>query len=74
MDALFHWCTDNVLLCSIIGMAITFVLGANTGKIKAAGFTISQWVRKLFGEKVEKAIEDAVDALDEGLHSDNKKD
>lgn len=73
IEQVFKWCADNALLCTTIGMGLGILLGASKNRIKMFGFTLSQWIRRLFGEKLEKAVEDAVDSISEGMKSDNKK-
>lgn len=73
MEEITKWITDNDILCSMIGVGLAFIIGASKNKIKNFGLVLSQWIRKLFGKKFEKAVEDAVEALGEGLKSDNDK-
>lgn len=73
MEAVFKWAGENAVLCSLVGVVLAFILGASKNKVKMFGFMLSQWVRKLFGTKLEKALEDSVDAISEGLKSDNEK-
>jgi hypothetical protein len=74
MDQLFKWAAENAVLFSLIGVVLAFILGANKNKVKMFGFTISQYVRKLFGRKLEQALENTIDAISEGLKSDNDKE
>jgi len=74
MDQLFKWAAENAVICSLIGVVLAFILGANKNKVKMLGFTISQYVRKLFGRKLEQALENTIDAISEGLKSDNDKE
>jgi hypothetical protein len=71
MEGLFKWAAENAVLCSLIGVVLAFILGASKSKVKMFGFMASQWVRKLFGKKLEQALEDTVDAIADGLKSDN---
>lgn len=73
MDSLFTWCAEHATLCTIAGVVLAYILGASMNKFKMLGFTISQWVRKIFGQKLEKKLEDAIDAISEGMKSDNLK-
>lgn len=73
MEEITKWITDNVILCSMIGVGLTFIIVMGKSKIQIFGFVLSQWIRRVFGKKLEKAVEDAVDALGEGLKSDNDK-
>jgi hypothetical protein len=63
---------------AIIGIAIpiiTFLVGWILPNDKAVkiGFNISQFVRRCFGAKLEEKIEDIVDGIDKGMHSDDKE-
>ena len=73
MEGLFKWAAENAVLCSLVGVVLAFILGASKSKVKMFGFMASQWVRRLFGKKLEQALEDTVDSIAEGLKSDNDK-
>ena len=70
----YTWCVDHQVIIGVIGFALTAILGlVNLGKLKMLAFTASQLIRKTLGKGVEKKLEDIVDAIDEGLKSDNDK-
>lgn len=70
----FTWIAQNQVIWGIACTILAWVIAhaAFPSKMTKLGFNISQWIRHLFGAKVEKALEDAIDALDQGLHSDNQ--
>lgn len=55
----------------IIVSAITLFFAKE--KRKMLGYNISQFMRRTFGKKVEEIVEDVVDDVSEGLHSDDEK-
>lgn len=71
MEHLYQWAQSHTLYMSLISVAVAFVLGLGVRKAKKVGFAISQFVRHFFGAKVEAKLEELVDGIDEGMHSDN---
>lgn len=74
MEDLIKWLSENVVLCSVVGVVGAIILGSSTNKIQNFGLGFSQFIRRRFGKKFEKAVENAVEALDRGLKSDNDKE
>jgi hypothetical protein len=72
MDAIFQWAQHHQLLATAIGgiAAIGLYALPNTA-VKMAAFKVSQLIRHVFGERLEKAIEDKISAFDEGMKGDN---
>jgi hypothetical protein len=73
MEQYFNWCIAHPGTCTVAGVVLSIVLGlVNKDKIKMVGFTISQLIRKTLGRKVEEKVEDIVEAISDGLQSDNE--
>lgn len=73
MEQYYTWCVTHPIPCTIAGVILSLVLGlVKVDKVKMAAFTLSQLIRKTLGAKVEEKFEDIVEAIDEGLHSDNE--
>jgi uncharacterized membrane protein len=74
MEQIFIWAHAHQAITGLISfvLAIGLVAVPNDVVIKA-GFTVSQMVRKLLGEKVEKAIQEKAKAFEQGMESDDKK-
>jgi hypothetical protein len=74
MTHVYQWTIQNPfvwgIVCTLLATVLGFVL--SPAKFIKFGFTASQFIRRFFGAKVEKEFEDAIDAFDQGLHSDNK--
>jgi hypothetical protein len=70
----FQWIAHNQVIWGVVCTVLAMIIGVVVAPAKMIklGFTVSQWIRKLFGAKIEKEFEDAIDAFDQGLHSDNK--
>jgi hypothetical protein len=74
MEQAYNFLIAHPMYCTIGGLVIAFLLGlVKLDKVKMFAFTCSQFIRKTFGRKVEQKIEDIVDAINEGLKSDNEK-
>lgn len=75
MEQYYNWCMAHQMLCGVAGFVIVFLLGLiKLDKVKMFAFTLSQLIRKTLGRKVEQKVEEIVDAVDEGLKSDNKQE
>jgi uncharacterized membrane protein YeaQ/YmgE (transglycosylase-associated protein family) len=75
LQHLFQWTVQNKV---VWGMLLTIILGiiglvAAPAKVVKLGFNISQFVRKIGGQKAEKLLENIIDELEQGLHSDDAK-
>ena len=70
---LWQWIAANQAICGIIGGLLTFLIGwaLPNDKIQMAGFTVSQFIRRAFGTKLEEKVESAVDNFDKGMKGDN---
>jgi len=74
MEQIYAWAEHNAIMASAIGFVLAIALTAipNTAIMKVA-FTVSQFIRKVLGEKVEAAIEEKGQAFIDGMKGDNKK-
>ena len=73
MEQIYVWAQHHAALASIIGLALSIGLAAIPNDwVKKGAFTFSQFLRRTFGDKVEKAIEDKIDAIEQGMKGDNK--
>ncbi len=74
MEQIYVWAQHNAILASAIGFIVSIVLVAipNTVIMQIA-FTTSQFIRKVLGEKAEKALEEKGQAFIDGMKSDNQK-
>jgi hypothetical protein len=72
---IWQWISQNQFIWGIISTLIATILGLIIvpAKFIKLGFTVSQWIRHLLGAKAEKEFEEAIDAFDQGLHSDDQK-
>jgi hypothetical protein len=72
-NAIYQWTVNNPFVWGILCTLLTGIVGLVVvpSKCIKLGFAVSQWIRKFFGAKAEKEFEDAIDAFDQGLHSDN---
>jgi hypothetical protein len=75
MNAIYQWCMNHQAILALAIPVLTFIVGwaLPNDKAKKIGFTISQFIRRCFGAKLEEKIEDIVDGIDEGMKSDNKQ-
>jgi hypothetical protein len=74
MEQVFEWCAEHAMLCSFIGVVLSFVIGANVKKALNWGFLLSQFIRKTLGKKFENAFESFIGTLHKGMRSDNKQE
>jgi hypothetical protein len=73
MNSIYVWCLAHpvvVAMSTPLALLIGWVLPNES--LKKLGFNISQMIRKCGNANLEKAIEEKFDAIDEGMHSDNK--
>lgn len=71
MEHLYQWAQSHAAIMSIVSFVVVFLLGLAVGKAQKIGFAISQFVRHVLGKKVEEKLEEVVDGIDKGMHSDN---
>jgi hypothetical protein len=73
MEHVFQWVAANPILAGAIGSILALILGAIAKPeiMQKAGFTVSQFIRKLGGAKLEEKVDDIVDNFDKGMKSDN---
>jgi hypothetical protein len=74
MENLYQWTIANPFVWGIVTSVLGIVLGFifAPGKFIKYGFTVSQFVRHIFGAKIEKEFEQAIDDFDKGLHGDDE--
>lgn len=76
MSLFFEWCSKNQTAVEALILVVTFIIGwaLPNDKVTKFGFVVSQWIRKIAGDKFEKKVEDIVDKFDQGMKSDNPSD
>ena len=75
MEAIYLWCQAHQAAVFVAAPIVAFLIGyvlPNDAAVRL-GFNISQFIRRCFGATLENKVEEIVDSIDRGMHSDDKK-
>lgn len=76
MEDLYNWFMAHKAITTLISISLPFLIGLVVPQpkiIRECFFNVSQFIRRVFGAKVEEKVEEVVQAINDGLHADNKK-
>lgn len=75
MEHLYQWVLAHQAICWGASTVITLVIGwaLPNDKLLKIGFTLSQFIRRFGGEKLEKKIQEDIKIIEQGMESDDKK-